>query len=282
MVMDEFKKKQQNTARKKSSTDNDQTGRTLSWIPGPDQPDEEVHFTEHRIVSGVAIGIICTGLWRPVFPGNVCNASSYTFPVIYQIIEEKILPEQTIVGDPALIPILIRHGEALIRQGVRAVVSSIGYFGNYQKEMANALNRPVFMSSLLQIPMILQSIKPNQKIAVIAAWDDTLTDKLLDQCGVSDKSRVISIGIDRAAEYQRVSNQPGCLNSRSLERDMVKIVSNFIQLNPDVGAILLECGEMPTYSWAIQNALGLPVYDYITMIKWIESAVVQRPISGFI
>jgi hypothetical protein len=38
---------------------------------------------------------------------------------------------------------------------------------------------------------------------------------------------------------------------------------------------------MPPFSWSVQNATGLPVFDFITMIKWIHSAVVQQPYHGF-
>jgi hypothetical protein len=38
---------------------------------------------------------------------------------------------------------------------------------------------------------------------------------------------------------------------------------------------------MPPFSWAVQNATGLPVFDFITLINWIHSAVVQQPYHGF-
>jgi hypothetical protein len=44
---------------------------------------------------------------------------------------------------------------------------------------------------------------------------------------------------------------------------------------------LLECSDMPPFSWSVQNATGLPVFDFITLIRWIHSGMIQQPYRGF-
>ena len=41
------------------------------------------------------------------------------------------------------------------------------------------------------------------------------------------------------------------------------------------------CSDLPPYAYAIQAATGLPVFDFISMIDWIEKSVVQKPYFGF-
>jgi hypothetical protein len=55
-----------------------------------------------------------------------------------------------------------------------------------------------------------------------------------------------------------------------------------VKQHPEVGAILLECSDMPPYAWAVQNAVQLPVFDFISLINWVETAVVRRPFGGYI
>ena len=55
-----------------------------------------------------------------------------------------------------------------------------------------------------------------------------------------------------------------------------------VEENPDVGAILLECTDMPPYAHRIQAELNLPVYDAITLIKYAKSTVTQMPYYGFL
>ena len=49
-----------------------------------------------------------------------------------------------------------------------------------------------------------------------------------------------------------------------------------------VRAILLECSDLPPYAWAVQEGSGLPVYDFITLIKWVERSIAQEPYYGMI
>ena len=39
---------------------------------------------------------------------------------------------------------------------------------------------------------------------------------------------------------------------------------------------------MPPYAAAIQDAVGLPVFDFTTLIRWLHNAVAQVPYKGFI
>ena len=55
-----------------------------------------------------------------------------------------------------------------------------------------------------------------------------------------------------------------------------------VEGNPDLGAMLLECSDLPPYSSDVQRAVNLPVYDFITMIRWVHSAVAQEPYCGFV
>jgi neutral ceramidase len=46
--------------------------------------------------------------------------------------------------------------------------------------------------------------------------------------------------------------------------------------HPDVGAIVLECTNMPPYAAALRDALGLPVYDIYSMITWFHAGIRPR------
>ena len=70
------------------------------------------------------------------------------------------------------------------------------------------------------------------------------------------------------------------LDNGKLAADLAALGRRIRQEHPEIGAILLECSDLPPYAWIIQQASGLPVYDFITLINWAENAVAQQMYQG--
>ena len=49
-----------------------------------------------------------------------------------------------------------------------------------------------------------------------------------------------------------------------------------VSRHPDIGAIVLECTNMPPYAFALREALGLPVYDIYSLITWLHAGLRPR------
>ncbi len=128
----------------------------------------------------------------------------------------------------------------------------------------------------------MQSLKPEQKVGILCAVADSLTPKLLKSCGISDHSRIVIAGAQDLTEFQNIIQCNGHFISHKLETQLVDLAKQLVRENPEVASILLECSDMPPYARAIQNAVKLPVFDFITLINWVYQAVVQRPFIGII
>ena len=252
------------------------------FMPGPDQVNTQISMAKGQLIGGNAIGILVMNDWYPYLPGDVANASTYNFPVLYKIMEEFTVGRMR-RADVVPLDLLIEGGKELQKQGVRAIVGACGYFGEYQKEVAAILDVPVFLSSLLQIPIIRRGLKPNQKVGIICAGvADSLTPELLSQCGVDDISDIVIAGARDLPEMQSISQSTGSFNGYKLQQELVGLAKQFVSNNPDVGAILLECSASPPSCPQEVNAVRLPVFDFSTLIDWVYNAVVRRPFAGFI
>jgi Asp/Glu/hydantoin racemase len=97
-----------------------------------------------------------------------------------------------------------------------------------------------------------------------------------------DKAERIVIQGAEGPEFNKVLNQTGePFNVLQLENEIVAAARNIVERDSSVGAILLECTELPPAAFAVQKAVRLPVYDYTTMIKHIQDAAVRRPFVGY-
>ena len=251
-----------------------------AYMNEPERGYVETHMNPGQAIAGSAIGIVVLDLWYPYMPGNVANASTFRFPVTYKILKGTSGP-QIARADPAILDIIIEAGREFQVQGIRALIGACGYFGSYQKDVSAALDIPVFMSSLLQTPMIRRSLKPSQKVGVLCAMSYAFTPELLGQCGV-DGADLVFTGAENLPQFRNLIEGTGHFDSCRLEQELVGLAEQLVEEHPEIGAILLECSDMPPYAWAIQNAIKLPVFDFITLIDWVQRAVVRRPFAGFI
>lgn len=237
----------------------------------------QTYTVEPRYTAGQVLGIIAVDLIYPKMPGNVVNASTYDFPVLFHKVSFEI--EQLFAGDESIKDMVIEAARALEAEGVRAIVGACGYFAHFQQEVAAAVNVPVFLSSLLQLPLIKAGIKPDQSVLVLAADGDSLTPDLLKRVGAQDVPLVVQ-NVGDMPSFAPIRWGKTTLDNRALTQDLAELTARITEKHPEIGAILLECSDLPPYAWAIQKATGLPVFDFQTLIRWVRACVMQAPYYG--
>ena len=231
-------------------------------------------------IAGHAIGIVVLETWYPLLPGNVANATTFDFPVRYKILREATV-ERILRADPLLLDMIIEAGHEFEQEGVRAMVGACGYFANYQREVAAALDIPVFLSSLLQAPMIYRALKPEQQVGILFANAKAVEQTMLEACGITSDMPVAYLGMEEQPEFRNILEYGGQFHYDKFEAEVVSRARQLVAENPNVGAILLECSDLPPFARSVQEAVKLPVFDFISMINWIYHGVVQRSYSGF-
>jgi Asp/Glu/hydantoin racemase len=90
------------------------------------------------------------------------------------------------------------------------------------------------------------------------------------------------IGLQDEVYFKKgILDEVGVLDTEKLEKEVVKDAKQCIADDATVKAVLLECSCLPPYGAAIQKAVGVPVFDYITMINFVFSAVVKQKFEGY-
>lgn len=236
---------------------------------------------EGRFIAGHTIGILVMDLWYPKLPGNVANASTYPYSVLYKLVSFDD-PLQLLCGNRELLKEIIKKGRELENEGVRAIICACGYFGHFQAELAQALNVPVYSSSLIQIPWIKIGLRPEQKVGLICASKKNMTADLLKKVGVHDPGILVIEGMDDQVEFSNIQYNRLAFDNEKLCFEVVNVATRLVESNPDIGAILMECSDLPPYASTVQKSVGLPVFDFITLINWVQQSVCQKMYYGSI
>jgi hypothetical protein len=235
-----------------------------------------------QMIGGHSVGIIVLNVGYPLLPGNVANSTTYPFPVRFKVVEGADIPS-LLAGDRSLLAPSLRAAEELVNDGCRAIVGACGYFAKFQREMAEALPVPVFMSSLCQVPMIVGALRPSEQLGVVCASKPSLDTQTLASAGVAPDASLVIYGMEDSDEFRTsILEGKGWMDNARVEAEVVGMAVRLAAENPQVRALLLECSDMPPYAKAVQDATGLPVWDFITLIDWINDGVVKRRFDGFV
>ncbi len=234
-----------------------------------------------QVSYGEPIGIILLENFVPFIPGDVANASSYNYPVRFQRVPGFSV-ERIMDHDMTLAADLVDAALALQAEGVQAITGDCGFMALYQEQIKQAVNVPVFMSSLMQIPFIRLIIGNNSKIGIITANSRALNDFVLSKAGVLDSRNLIIEGLENSRYFfNAVFEESGILDSSGVKQEIVDAARKIKDRDHGVEAILLECSLMPPYGAAVRKAAGVPVFDYMTMIDFVYSSVIKREFQGY-
>ena len=86
------------------------------------------------------------------------------------------------------------------------------------------------------------------------------------------------VGTEGGREFFRVliKAEKQDLDVRLAAQDILDAGRELVRTNPEVGAIVLECTNMPPYAHALREVLGLPVYDIYSLITWFHAGLRPR------
>ena len=237
---------------------------------------------------GEAIGIaLFDGRRYPILPGDVANASTYDYPVRLKVIEglyETPTSWNKALNVPADIQRIVDTVKSLEDDGVRAVVTACGFFSVVQEILADSVDIPVFTTPLLMVPQIVRLIGSDRSVCIITASERLLVSDYLAAADIELDMPVNIVGMEPSSEFY-ATHMGGTRTTWDVDlqrRELLEIVQNAVLRFPNIGAFLLECSQLPTFSADIQDVVNLPVFDYIGFIDMIHLSVVQRRYSGIL
>jgi hypothetical protein len=151
----------------------------------------------------------------------------------------------------------------------------------------------VALSSLAQLPLVAKSLGPDRTIAVLGAIAPPLTENFIKtDCRIDVPNTLVCYGLQGEPAFARFLKESGIpseavvapmsVTPSAVAADLVAVSRRLVQEHPDTGAILFECANFAPYTSIVQEAIGLPVFDIVTMIDLLHSVSNTRRPVGFL
>lgn len=226
-------------------------------------------------MTTATLGILMLDTTFPRIPGDIGNTQSYDFPIRMKTIQGATVQRAVFDADPTLLEDFIAGARELEAEGVAAITSSCGFLSPLQAQVAQAVHVPVFLSSLMQLPLVY--MMTGGRVGILTANATSLTETVLRGAGISADIPLAIAGLEDVAAFRNpILQGETTLDVAAVEVGAVQVAEALLTQYPDIGSFVLECHNLAPYSQAIQAKTGKPVFDIIKFATWVYTGIVSK------
>ena len=85
---------------------------------------------------GFRVGILMLETQFPRIPGDIGNASTFSFPVLYRVVKGASPSRVVMEGDSGLIEPFLVAGRDLIKEGAKVIITGCGFLAKFSENSA--------------------------------------------------------------------------------------------------------------------------------------------------
>ena len=229
-----------------------------------------------KALYGAPLGILMLDARFPRIPGDMGNATTWPFPVLYRVVRGAT-PERVVLNAAAgLLDDFLAAAEDLVADGAEAITTNCGFLSLFQAELAAHVRVPVATSALIQVPWMQAMLPPGRRVGIITVSSQSLTPRHLTAAGVPADTPIV--GTEHGREFFRVlvRGEKQEMDIALAAADILDAGRVLVSRHADIGALVLECTNMPPYAFALRERLGLPVFDIYSLITWLHAGLRPR------
>ena len=216
-----------------------------------------------RTAPRVGVIMLNTGFPRP--PGDIGNPETFAGTALYEVVGTATVARLQAGDGTDLLDGFLAARDRLVARGAGIVTTSCGILVLHQAALAQGCPVPVLTSALLAIPRI--EAATGTRVGVLAMDARSITPAHLAAAGARPDTPVA--GLESGRELYptlRRNDARDQLDPARAEADVIAAGRDLLRIAPDIGAIVVECTNLPPYSDALARATGLPVHDILTLL----------------
>lgn len=213
------------------------------------------------------LGVLMLDTRFPRWPGDIGHPESFGIPARHAVVRgawpRTVVASAASLHAAGLGPAFVAQARRLQAEGAFAITTSCGFLVLLQDELQAAVGVPVVISSLLQLPGLLQQ---HRQVGVLTISAEQLGAEHLRAAGVPQArlADVIVQGVDPDGEFSRaiLGNRPA-MDFTKAQAEVVQAACALKARAPALRAAVLECTNLPPHAKAIADATGLTLLSLL-------------------
>jgi Asp/Glu/hydantoin racemase len=234
-----------------------------------------VTVTGGKAVYGAAVGILMLEARFPRIPGDMGNALTWDFPVLYRVVRDASPDLIVRRGAEGMLDGFIAAARDLVADGADGITTNCGFLALFQDALSAAVAVPVASSSLMQVEMVNRLLPAGKRAGILTISGSSLTEAHLRAAKVPLETPIGST--EGGREFTRaILDNELALDVEAARQDNIDAARALMERHPDIGALVLECTNMTPYAADIRAAVGVPVFSIETFVRWFHAGLVPR------
>ena len=218
------------------------------------------------------LGLLALDTAFPRIRGDVGAPETFDFPVRVRTVAGALVDDVVHLGHDDAFPHFVQAAQDLVDDGCIGIATTCGFLVRWQHELIAELDVPVLTSALLMLPQVQRCLPRQRKVGVVTYSAAALSPKIVAAAG-GDPFLPIE-GVDPSGYFAQVVRHGAAhLDPRRMADDVVAAARRLVAAHKDVGAIVLECANMPPYRDAVVAATELPVFDAAALVTWFYRGI---------
>jgi len=218
------------------------------------------------------LGLLALDTAFPRIRGDVGAADTFDFPVRIRTVAGSYVDDVVHRASDAALPHFVQAAQALVEEGCLGIATTCGFLVRWQRELAAELDVPVLTSALLMLPLVQRCLPRHRKVGIVTYSAAALTPSIVAAAG--GDAFVPIEGVDASGYFAQVVRHGAAhLDPARMAADVVAAARRLAAAHHDVGAIVLECANMPPYRDAVVAATEIPVFDAAELVTWFYRGI---------
>ena len=229
-----------------------------------------------KAIYGASIGILMLDTKFPRIPGDIGNALTWDFPVLYRVVRDAS-PERVVKqGAQGLRENFCAAARELAAAGVDGLATNCGFLSIFQRDLAEASGLPVAASSLQQVAMVDALLGEGGCTGVLTISAESLSPAHLSAAGVPEQTPIFGTDAIYGHFTQTILEDRMEIDVELARAELVQGARELVDGHPQLRAIVLECTNMTPFAPDIRAATGRMVFAMPQFIHWFQTSLAPR------
>ncbi|CAK8994846.1 unnamed protein product [Durusdinium trenchii] len=212
----------------------------------------------------------------PRIPGDIACKETYLLPIHIEVIDRAHVAD-VVSLDPEALDIS-RFASALAKADAEIISTSCGFMVYFQKMLSELTQKTFISSALVALPKLRARFQ-DVEIMVIT-FDADILGAPAYRFALDGFTGPV-VGLEKSMHlYQVISKDLDHLELECAEADMDKLIQTALTCYPDIGAIMLECTNLPPYKHIIRRHFSGEIVDCLSVLEAAFPGLVKSQFLG--